>query len=78
MRLIDPKYYGGEPEAMLTALAEIWALGCRFLVAGREHEGEFYTLSRIPVPEGFSHLFQEIPESRFREDISSTFLRSQE
>ena len=77
VRLIDPKYYGGEPEAMLTALAEIWALGCRFLVAGRESAGEFHTLSQIPMPEGFSYLFQEIPESLFREDISSTYLRTQ-
>jgi hypothetical protein len=60
---------------MLTALAEMWATGCRFLVAGREDSGAFYTLDEVDVPQGFSPLFQEIPESRFRNDISSTALR---
>ena len=76
VRLVDPRYYGGSQEGMLRALAEMWALGCRFLVAGRYREGAFQTLGGVPVPEGFSHLFQEIPESRFRADISSTALRA--
>ena len=75
VRLIDPKYYGGEESAMLTALAEIWALGCRFLVAGRESGGDFHTLEEVAVPEGFRPLFQAIPEAQFRADISSTELR---
>ena len=77
IRLIDPKYYGGEESAMLTALAEIWALGCRFLVAGRESGGGFHTLEEVAVPEGFRPLFQAIPEAQFRADISSTELRTQ-
>ncbi len=75
VRLIDPKYYGDSEPAMLTALAEIWALGCRFLVAGRQVDGAFRTLAEVAVPQGFSPLFQAIPESRFRADISSTELR---
>lgn len=75
VRLIDPKYYGDSETAMLTALAEIWALGCRFLVAGRQMDGAFRTLDDIPIPQGFHPLFQAIPESRFRADISSTELR---
>lgn len=75
IRLIDPKYYGGAAGAMLTALAEIWALGCRFLVAGRAQEGAFRTLAEAAIPAGFSPLFQAIPEADFRADISSTELR---
>ena len=78
VRLIDPKYYGGEESAMLTALAEIWALGCRFLVAGRESGGDFHTLEEVAVPEGFRPLFQAIPEAQFRADISSTELRERD
>ncbi len=74
-RLIDPKYYGGEEVAMLTALAEIWALGCRFLVAGRESGGVFHTLAEVAIPPGFQPLFRAIPERRFRADVSSTQLR---
>jgi hypothetical protein len=77
VRLVAPRYYGGETPAMLTALAEMWASGARFLVAGREDKGAFYTLDNVEIPEGFRPLFQEIPESRFRKDISSTALRGE-
>ena len=75
VRLVAPRYYGGDESAMVTALAEIWALGCRFLVAGREVDGKFHTLADVAVPQGFGLLFQSIPESAFRVDISSTSLR---
>ena len=77
VRLVAPRYYGGDESAMLTALAEMWAAGCRFLVAGREDQGTFRTLSDVPVPQGFSPLFQSIPESLFRADVSSSALRAQ-
>ena len=75
VRLVAPRYYGGDESAMITALAEIWSSGCQFLVAGREAEGKYRTLSDVPVPQGFGPLFQSIPESAFRVDISSTVLR---
>ena len=75
IRLIDPRYYGDSETAMLTALAGIWAKGCRFLVAGRQIDGAFRILEDIPVPQGFQPLFQAIPESQFRADVSSTELR---
>lgn len=76
VRLIDPRYYGDSETDMLTALAEIWAQRCRFLVAGRQNQGTFRTLDEVPVPPGFRPLFQAIPEDKFRADISSTELRN--
>jgi hypothetical protein len=76
VRLVNPRYYGESEPAMLTALAEIWASGSRFLVAGRQYNGGFYTLEDIAVPQGFYPLFQGLPESSFRVDVSSTALRS--
>ena len=76
VRLVAPRYYGGDESAMVTALVDIWALGCRFLVAGRETDGKYRTLADVAVPQGFGRLFQSIPESAFRLDISSTALRS--
>jgi hypothetical protein len=76
VRLVAPKYYGGDESAMLLALARISAAGCRFLVAGRAEGGAFRTLADVAIPPGFSPLFQGIPESRFRADVSSTALRS--
>ena len=75
VRVIDPKYYGDSETAMLTALAEIWARGCRFLVAGRQVDGAFRTLDEVAIPQGFQPLFRAIPEESFRADVSSTELR---
>ncbi len=75
VRLVDPKYYGGDEEAVLEALETIRSAGCRFLVAGRIDGGVFHPLEDVPIPEGFADLFEAIPESRFREDLSSTELR---
>ena len=76
IRLVAPRYYGDDNNAMMIALAEMLAAGTRFLVAGREDQGVFKTLGDVPVPQGFHGLFQDIPEDRFREDISSTQLRA--
>lgn len=75
IRLVDPRYYGGSETGMLRALAEMWALGCRFLVAGRAMDGVFRTLEAAAIPGGFRPLFQGIVEGAFRADVSSTELR---
>ena len=76
LRIVDGRYYGDNHWEMLAALEELKQRGCRFLVAGRlAADGRFQTLSDIAVPEQFSTLFAEIPESRFRADLSSTHLR---
>ncbi len=74
IRLVAPRYYGGEAEVML-ALAEMMAGGTRFLVAGRNDGGVFQTLADVDIPGGFAPMFLEIPEGEFRRDISSTELR---
>ena len=78
IRLVDPRYYCDNEGTMLSALSGIRAAGCRFLVAGRTQQGVFRTLADIAMPPGFDDLFEAIPESRFRSDISSTELRSAE
>ena len=79
VRLVAPRYYGntdgGDETAMLAALAEMWAGGTRFLVAGRQDQDAYKTLADVPIPQGFAPIFTEVPEGMFREDISSTELR---
>jgi len=75
VRLVDPRYYGGENQKLLSALGQIRERGCRLLVAGRADGGSFQTLADILVPEGFEEMFTQIPESAFRRDLSSTELR---
>ena len=76
-RLIDPMYYEGSVERMRTALSELRDLGCGFLIAGRVDGGIFKTLDHIAVPPEYADMLTQIPESEFREDISSTQIRNE-
>jgi hypothetical protein len=75
IRLVDPKYYSDDYANMILALSQIRDAGCKFLVAGRINETEFHTLGEVNIPALFQNMFQEIPESEFRSDISSTEIR---
>jgi hypothetical protein len=74
-RLLQAAYYDDDKSGVPAALADIQATGCRFLVAGRHWKGRFRTLSDISIPVGFSDLFEELPEERFRDDTSSSDIR---
>jgi len=74
VRLVAPRYYGGEAE-MMRALAEMMAGGSSFIVAGRAEGGEFRTLADVDIPAGFAPMFSAMAEEEFRRDISSTELR---
>jgi hypothetical protein len=76
-RIGDTRYYGGEVMQRDEAIATIAAQGCRFLVFGRTASGRFETLSDLEIPTALRNLCEEIPETTFRADISSTRLRGQ-
>ncbi len=75
-RIVDASYYDGDGEELTRALGKVRAAGCRFLVAGREVEGEFRSLDYLDVPGEFRALFDQIPESVFRWDVSSSVIRA--
>ena len=76
-RLVAARYYDGSEENMRAALEEMAGRGCRFLVAvRRDPAGRLRSLADAPIPEKFTALFTQIPESRFRLDTSSTELRA--
>jgi Cytidylyltransferase-like len=76
VRIIDPRYYGGDPDRRDHALRVVRENDCRFLVAGRcDSSGRFLELDAIEMPQPVRDLFTAIPESAFREDVSSTELR---
>mgnify|MGYP003488302690 CR=1 FL=1 len=75
VRLVHQRYYDDSEAAMHAALEEMRDLGVRFLVAGRAQDGAFLTLADAEVPPRFASMFEGIPESRFRADISSSELR---
>lgn len=75
VRLIDPKYYGGE-KGRDAALAKLLARGCRVVVGGRaDREGVFRVWEDRLAGE-FRHLFEVIPEDEFRVDVSSSAIRA--
>jgi hypothetical protein len=75
LRVGDLRYYG-DLAARDHAIAEIAALDCRFLVFGRQSSAGFQTLGDLELPRELRALCDEVPGSDFREDISSTQLRT--
>ena len=76
-RILHPRYYQNSEETLHAALSEIAALGCSFVVAGRQDaSGVFRDGKQLTVPPAFASLFQPIPAEAFRKDISSSELRA--
>jgi len=74
VRILDPKYYGGE-KGMREALHALQKAPARFLVGGRLTGRGFRTVVELQIPGGFGDLFTQIPESNFRCDVSSSRIR---
>jgi hypothetical protein len=76
-RIVEPRFYGGSESLRDAELADFRALGCRFLVAGRVGaDGRFQGLHDLALVPHLRDLFEGIPPELFREDVSSTQLRS--
>jgi nicotinamide mononucleotide (NMN) deamidase PncC len=75
IRVADSRYYAGDVAKRDAAIAEIAALGCRFIVFGRYLEGRFCKLSHINIPHILRALCDEVTESEFHADVSSSQLR---
>ncbi len=76
VRIGDSKYYDGGATQRDAAIATLAAAGCRFLVFGRKTESTFCSLSDANIPPALRTLCDEVCESEFREDVSSTELRN--
>jgi len=75
VRVIDPKYYGGEV-GRDAAMRKLMERGCRFVVGGRvDREHRFRVWDGGDLPEEFAGLFVALTEADFRADVSSTQLR---
>ncbi|KAK8957711.1 hypothetical protein KSP39_PZI001324 [Platanthera zijinensis] len=75
VRLINPKYYGGDSRKMLEILLGCKSSGCLFLVGGRMVDGVFMVLEDLVIPEELKDMFISIPQEKFRIDVSSTEIR---
>lgn len=74
VRVVDPKYYGGEGErdAALRALLD---RRCTFVVGGRVDAGGAFRVWDSTALPAFAGLFVPLTEEDFRVDVSSTELR---
>jgi hypothetical protein len=77
VRIGMARYYGGDPTRLASAVGEIGDLDCRFLVFGRTIDGRFTGLDDVELPPELRALCTAVPEADFRQDVSSTALRSQ-
>lgn len=75
-RIANPRYYASDLRARDAALRQLTTHGCRFLVFGRLYDGKFQTLADLTLPNALRTLCDEVPAATFRQDISSTELRS--
>ena len=73
-RIAETRYYVDEAQRD-AAIDELSALGCTFLVYGREDRGVFKTLEDLPLPTALESMCTGVSESQFRRDVSSTALR---
>ncbi|MBC8873077.1 MAG: hypothetical protein H8E44_26895 [Planctomycetes bacterium] len=78
VRIADARYYDGSEAARNEAIDEITKHDCRFLVFGRRVDGRFSSLSDLDLPSALTRLCTEVPEKRFRVDVSSTQLRTRQ
>jgi hypothetical protein len=74
LRVAVARYYP-DVSARDAAIDEIRRQGCRFLVFGRVANGQFQSLADLDLPPNLAALCDEVPESAFRADISSTEIR---
>ncbi len=74
-RVLQPRFYPGA-DGLDVAMDALRAAGGRFLVAGRRSEGGFLTLDDLSVPTRHADLFEALPASAFRADVSSSEIRS--
>lgn len=74
-RVLMSKFYEDE-KGMLDKLGTLKNNGCQFLVAGRDLGSGFEKLGNLDVPSRYQGLFEELPESAFRHDVSSTSIRT--
>ncbi|NMC21763.1 MAG: hypothetical protein GYA33_15235 [Thermogutta sp.] len=75
-RIADPRYYGHDGAAREAAIARIADRGCRFLVFARSVEGRCLELENLDLPPALRAVCRGVPREQFREDLSSSDLRT--
>jgi hypothetical protein len=76
-RIADEQYYHGERDERDAAIARLDQLDTKFLVFGRTRGDRFVTLADLSLPPQLAAMCEGVGEIEFRDDISSTELRTE-
>jgi nicotinic acid mononucleotide adenylyltransferase len=76
IRIADERYYDNQEEQRDAAIDRLERAQAQFLVFGRQCEGRFLTLANLSLPLRLAAMCESVPVEEFRDDISSTDLRS--
>jgi hypothetical protein len=74
-RVLEPRFYP-TPGGLDAAMEALRAAGGRFLVAGRRSDARFLTLDDLALPPRHADLFEALPATAFRADVSSSEIRA--
>ena len=76
VRIGEPRFYENNPDKLAAAITRLATLDISFLVLGRADGDRFVSLDDIKLPSSLRALCQGVPESAYRNDISSTRIRA--
>lgn len=77
-RVAVPRFYEDDFAIRDMAIDELTGFGCRFLVFGRSIENRFVRLRDLDLPPALVSICDEVDESEFRSDESSSNIRGDE
>ena len=77
-RIGEPRFYDDSLQKRDEAIRRLQELDIRFLVLGRLEGQRFVSLDDLSLPPSLRTLCQGVPESVYRNDLSSTQLRKQQ
>lgn len=72
-RILESRFHASE-EQFRTSMERIRAAGGKFLVAGRDVDGQYRVVNDLQIPTNYQDLFVALPD--FRNDSSSTRVRA--
>ena len=76
-RIGEVRFYQNSTDKLAAAIERLQALDIHFLVLGRAQGEDFVSLDDLTLPSALRALCQGVPESTYRNDVSSTRIRAE-
>jgi phosphopantetheine adenylyltransferase len=76
-RIGEVRFYQNSTDRLTAAIERLQALDIHFLVFGRAQGEDFVSLDDLTLPSALRALCQGVPESTYRNDVSSTRIRAE-